>query len=97
MFGDHSVISVPRSTPLQHIELAKAYVEAASKAQDSEIALRLCHDAEVTLSHVKKPRGAEDPNLRDGVATTFVELGKVLDKLNHQAEARTFREKAELR
>jgi hypothetical protein len=64
-----SIISSPlRSLSLQQtLDLANIYLENACKTPDPNVALVLCHDTEVTLSHVKKvAKNVEDKVIREG-------------------------------
>ncbi|KAF9346027.1 hypothetical protein BGX34_004272, partial [Mortierella sp. NVP85] len=96
VFG--GIVTSPRgSLSLQQsLELANVYLENASKAQDPDIALVLCHDTEVSLSQVKKGvRHADDQFLREGIATAYIDLGRVLDSRGHHNEAQASYKKAE--
>ena len=96
VFG--SVISSPRgSLSLQQaLDLANIYLENARNTLDPKIALVLCHDTEVSLSHVKKvAKHVEDKAVREGIATAYVQLGELLHEQGHQNEALTFYKKSE--
>ncbi|KAG0228280.1 hypothetical protein BGX31_006629 [Mortierella sp. GBA43] len=87
------VISSPRSLlPSQALDLANIYLENAGKVTDSEIALVLCHDTEVSLSQAKK---TADQSVIDGVAATYSGLGKQLKELGRDSEAQAIYRKAE--
>ncbi|KAI8348169.1 hypothetical protein B0O80DRAFT_429867 [Mortierella sp. GBAus27b] len=83
----------PRSLlPSQALDLANVYLENAGKATDSEIALVLCHDTEVSLSQAKKNA---DQSVIDGIAETYGGLGKQLEELRRDNEAQAIYKKAE--
>ncbi|KAG0228281.1 hypothetical protein BGX31_006630 [Mortierella sp. GBA43] len=87
------IISAPRSLlPSQALDLANVYLENAGKATDSEIALVLCHDTEVSLSQAKKNA---DQSVIDGIAETYGGLGKQLEELRRDNEAQAIYKKAE--
>ncbi|KAF9346155.1 hypothetical protein BGX34_004139, partial [Mortierella sp. NVP85] len=96
VFG--SVISSPRaSLSLQQaLELANIYLENARKTQDPKLALVLCHDTEVSLSHVKKvAKHVEDNTMREGIASAYIGLGELLHEQGLQDEAQAFYKKSE--
>ncbi|KAF9926355.1 hypothetical protein BGZ65_007323, partial [Modicella reniformis] len=96
VFGN--VVSSPRGSlsPQQSLELANVYLEGANKAKDSDVALVLCHDTEVSLYQAKKGvKRAEDQTLREGVATAYIELGRALDSRGRQTEAQSSYKKGE--
>jgi hypothetical protein len=61
-----TIISPPRGalTPQQVLHLANFYLENAHKETDLNVLLVLCHDAEVSLSHVKRAKYTEDKDAR---------------------------------
>ncbi|KAI8348104.1 hypothetical protein B0O80DRAFT_429814 [Mortierella sp. GBAus27b] len=94
----NSVISSPRGdlSPKQLLELANIYLEHASRIHDSGVALVLCHDTEVTLSQAKKAaRHTEDQILRLEIASTYIELGRLLESQGHRDTAHVFFKKSE--
>lgn len=96
VFG--TIISSPRGglSLQQALHLAKVYLENARKETDSEIALVLCHDTEVTLSQVKRAaKNHENQSMREGIATVYIGLCELLERHGHQAEARAFYKKSE--
>ncbi|KAF9350163.1 hypothetical protein BGX34_001378 [Mortierella sp. NVP85] len=96
VFG--SIISSPRgSLSLQQaLDLTNIYLENARNTRDPTIALVLCHDTEVSLSHVKRAaKYTGDKTMREGIATAYIELGDLLDKQGHRDEAQIFRKKSE--
>jgi hypothetical protein len=96
VFG--SIISSPRASLSLHqvLDLANVYLENARKAQDPSIALVLCHDTEVSLSHVKRAaKHTEDKAMREGIAMVYIGLGELLNNQGHQDEAKAFYKKSE--
>jgi hypothetical protein len=72
----------------QALELTNLYLENAYKIADHDIALVLCHEAEVALSQAKSankkihapPEDTHYQVLRDGVAAAYIDLGKLLER-----------------
>ena len=67
-----SIISSPRGSLSLHqvLDLANIYLENARKTLDPNVALVLCHDTEVSLSHVKRAaKNTEDKAMREGIST----------------------------
>jgi hypothetical protein len=96
VFG--SVISSSRGnlSLQQAIHLANVYLESASKSTDLDILLVLCHDAEVSLSQVKKAaKITENKAMREGVATVYIRLGDLLGHHGHGNEAQAFYKKSD--
>ncbi|KAF9362623.1 hypothetical protein BGX34_005809, partial [Mortierella sp. NVP85] len=94
----HSIVSSPRGNlSLQHVlDLANIYLENASKAQHSDIALVLCHDTELALSQARKAaKRIKDQTLLQGIATAYMGLGRELDNRGHNNEAQESYKKAE--
>jgi hypothetical protein len=96
VFG-HFVSSPRGSLSLQQtLNLANIYLENAKSVQDPDIALVLCHDAEVSLTQARKgARHAEDPITSDSIATAYISLGRVLNSRGHTNEAMASYKKAE--
>jgi hypothetical protein len=75
----------------QALELSNLYLENAYKTGDHDIVLVLCHEAEAALSQAKsaskklyiQPGDAEHQAMRDGVATAYVDLNKLLERQGH--------------
>jgi len=75
----------------QALELSNLYLENAYKAVDHDIALVLCHEAEAALSQAKsaskklhiQPGDTEYQAMRDGIATAYVDLNKLLEHKGH--------------
>jgi hypothetical protein len=95
VFG--SIISSPRGSLSLHqvLDLANVYLDNARKAQDPSIALVLCHDTEVSLSHVKRAKHTEDKAMREGIAMVYIGLGDLLNNQDHPEEAKAFYKKSE--
>ncbi|KAI8345101.1 hypothetical protein B0O80DRAFT_429781 [Mortierella sp. GBAus27b] len=80
----------------QALELAKVYLENARNADDSNIAMVLCHDTKVSLSQAKKViKRAKNPALIEGIASTYDDLGKQQETRGHDKEAQSSYKKAE--
>lgn len=87
----------------QALELSNIYLENAYKTTDRNIALVLCHEAEVALSQAKSaskkyPSHPDDighQTLREGVATAYIDLGKLMERQGYQGEAQSICKKAE--
>ncbi|KAF9352290.1 hypothetical protein BGX34_012226, partial [Mortierella sp. NVP85] len=87
----------------QALELSNIYLENAYRTTDNDIALVLCHEAEVALSQTKNAskKSPVHPNddghqaLRKGVAAAYIDLGKLLGKWGYQDEAQAVCKKAE--
>lgn len=86
----------------QALELTNVYLENAYKSKDPDVALALCHDAEVALSQAKtaskkypdRPNDTEYKILRDGVASAYIDLGSYLNRRGYQKEATALHKKA---
>ncbi|KAK3807695.1 MAG: WD40-repeat-containing domain protein [Benniella sp.] len=77
------------------LELANIYLDHAEKAQDPDIALVLCHDAEVSLFQAKRAaKHGDDLAVRQGIATAYIELGRALELRGHRNEAQAIFKKA---
>ncbi|KAF9924898.1 hypothetical protein BGZ65_008083, partial [Modicella reniformis] len=84
----------------QSLELTNIYLENAYKTKDKDIALVLCHDAEIALIQAKnaiktQTKDVGDQTLREGVAAAYIDLGKLLESLGYQNEAQALCKKAE--
>jgi hypothetical protein len=96
LFG--GIISSPRDilSPTQALELAGIYLDNARKTADPHIALTLCHDTEVSLSQAARGlKRLKYPVLREGIATTYAQLGWLLKSRRLHDEADAFYKKAE--
>jgi hypothetical protein len=95
VFG--SIVSSPLGSlsPQQALDLAHLYLENASNANDRDIALVLCHDTEVSLSQAKKAvKHVKDQEVIDGIATVYIDLGRLLERHSHDSEAQAIYKKA---
>ncbi|KAK3805020.1 MAG: autophagy protein Apg9-domain-containing protein [Benniella sp.] len=96
LFG--SVVSSPRDIllPTHALELANIYLENARRATDPYVALTLCHDTEVSLSQTKGPSKRHELQVvREGVATAYIKLGRLLNTHGRRDEAQACYKKAE--
>jgi hypothetical protein len=96
MFGN--IVSSPRAslTPQKALELANIYLENAFNAVDSDIALVLCYDAEVSLIQAKKSAKYDrNQTVTKGIATAYIGLGKLLETLHLGGGAQASFQKAE--
>jgi len=98
MFG--SIVSSPRGSlsSQKALELANVYLETAFNAVDSDIALVLCHDTEVSLFQAKKSvKNDKSPTVTKGIANAYIGLGKLLESRGHVGGAQASFRKAEKR
>jgi thymidylate kinase len=87
----------------QALELTNVYLENAYRTRDPDVALVLCHDAEVALSQAKKANRKHGTHTNDtkyqelqaGVATAFIDLGKYLERRGYKSESVAICKKAE--
>ncbi|KAF9353487.1 hypothetical protein BGX34_011533, partial [Mortierella sp. NVP85] len=96
VFG--SIVSSPRGslTPQKALELANVYLETAFNANDSDIALVLCHDTELSLSQARKSvKHDKTQEVTKGIAKTYIGLGKLLENRGHVDGAQASFKKAE--
>ncbi|KAI8348224.1 WD40-repeat-containing domain protein [Mortierella sp. GBAus27b] len=96
VFG--TIISSPRASLSLHqvLEVANTYLDNARNATDSTIALVFCHDAELSLSQLKKAvKHSSDKDTREDIAVIYASLGKLLDIHGHQEDAQAFYKKSE--
>jgi hypothetical protein len=71
-------------------------LENARQVKDTKISLVLCHDTEVSLSQAKRAaKYTDDPTLNEGIATSYIGLGKLLHDRGHHVEAQTSFKKAQ--
>ncbi|KAF9362227.1 hypothetical protein BGX34_006568 [Mortierella sp. NVP85] len=92
------IVSSPRGdlTSQQTLELANIYLENAFNAADSDIALVLCHDTEVSLSQAKKVvKQEKNLAVTEGITIAYIGLGKLLEKHGHVRGAEASFKKAE--
>ncbi|KAF9365999.1 hypothetical protein BGX34_006884, partial [Mortierella sp. NVP85] len=97
-FSSRSTLS-----PRQALKLANNIcLDNARQAKDSEVALQLCDDAEVALSHVKRASKAPSVRLDDQqtlfkeIADVYIGLGKLQDGLGQSDKAQANYKRAEL-
>ncbi|KAI8362473.1 hypothetical protein B0O80DRAFT_483234 [Mortierella sp. GBAus27b] len=94
----NTVLSSPRQglSSKQILKLAYVYLENACVSTDPDIALVLCHDAEVSLNLAKRTaKKSEDKAIREEIATVYIGLGDLLTNQGHQEEAQAFFKKSE--
>ncbi|KAF9345014.1 hypothetical protein BGX34_005106, partial [Mortierella sp. NVP85] len=95
VFG--SIVSSPRGSlsSQQALELANVYLETAFNATDSDIALVLCHDTEVSLSQARKSvKYEKSPTVAKEIVTAYIGLGKLLESRGHASSAQASFKKA---
>ncbi|KAI8355279.1 hypothetical protein B0O80DRAFT_425789 [Mortierella sp. GBAus27b] len=96
LFGH--IISSPRGhlSLRQTLRLINVYLENASKEQDPDVAMVLCHDTEVSLSQAKKlAKRSKNQAVHKDIGAAYKELGKVLESKGYGIEARASYQKAE--
>jgi hypothetical protein len=96
VFG--SVVTSPLGSlsPQQALELANVYLENAYNARDSDIALVLCRDTEVSLFQAKKAsKNANNQVVVEGIASTYIDLSRLLESHGYGTEAKTICKKGE--
>jgi hypothetical protein len=96
VFG--GIVSSPRASlsGQQALELANLYLENANNASDGDISLVLCHDTEVALYQAKKSiKHSDNPGFANGIITTYIDLGKLLQKRGYETMAQVSYKKAE--
>ncbi|KAF9931765.1 hypothetical protein BGZ65_004738, partial [Modicella reniformis] len=90
-------------SPHQSLELTNVYLENAYKTMDKGIALVLCRDAEATLIQAKSATKKHPIHLKDvgskilkeGIASAYIDLGKLLHGHGYRVEAQAICKKAE--
>ncbi|KAF9355436.1 hypothetical protein BGX34_010485, partial [Mortierella sp. NVP85] len=100
-----SIVPTPKDglSLRQALALSQVYLENAYRTTDHDIALVLCHDTEFALTQAKNankrhplpPGDPEYKNLRDGIASAYIDLGKLLEKQGFSAVAQAICKKAE--
>ncbi|KAG0006776.1 hypothetical protein BGZ65_003913 [Modicella reniformis] len=86
----------------QALEITDIYLKNASKSKDQDIALILCHDAEVALAQAKSaskkvlthPKDDEEKDLREGMAAAYINIGNLLELQEYRDEAQLIYKKA---
>ncbi|KAG0348636.1 hypothetical protein BGZ54_004563, partial [Gamsiella multidivaricata] len=89
-------------SPQKELEVANILLEIARNTNDTGISLQFCSDAEAALSRMKRatkktlasPQSGVDQTLRDGIASAYLEHGKLLNNLGHSEMAQTSYKKA---
>ncbi|KAG0221405.1 hypothetical protein BGX31_009919 [Mortierella sp. GBA43] len=87
----------------QALELSNLYLENAYKTVDQDIVLVLCHEAEMALIQAKsankrdplRSNNSEYQGLCDGVATAYIDLGKLLERQGYRDVSQAICKKAE--
>jgi hypothetical protein len=87
----------------QALELCNAYLDCAFNTTDRDIALLLCHDADLALSQAKSAEKRFPNHLKDnsyltwrrGIATAYIDLGKLLELQGYGDEASLMCKKTE--
>ncbi|KAG0200122.1 hypothetical protein BGX31_004114, partial [Mortierella sp. GBA43] len=87
----------------QALELCNFYLEGAFKTVDRDIALLLCHDAEVSLSQAKNadkqyPDHLKDTRyqaMRNEIAAAYIDLGELVELQGFGDKAELIRKKSE--
>lgn len=95
VFGITASSPLSSLSPQQALELACVYLGNACNANDPDIALVLCHDADASLSHAGKAvKRARDKIVIDRIASAYIDLGKLLDCHGRSSEAQASYKKA---
>lgn len=92
-----SIVSTPLGSlsPQQALQLANVYLDNACNINDPDISLVLCHDTKVSLSHARKVvKHSKNPTIVEGLATAYIDLGKLLERNGHVTEAQSSYKKA---
>ncbi|KAK3827431.1 MAG: WD40-repeat-containing domain protein [Benniella sp.] len=87
----------------QSLELASICISNARTTKDFVVAQELCHDAETSLSRIKKTslptlaslKSTEDQNLHERVTTTYSDLGELQVSLGRNDKAQASYKNAE--
>jgi hypothetical protein len=87
----------------QALELCNVYLEAAFQTTDRDIALLLCHDTKVALSHAKSADKRTPNHLKDAryqtcrseIAAAYIDLAKLLEFQGYGTEAELMCKKTE--
>ncbi|KAI8598847.1 hypothetical protein EDD21DRAFT_356000 [Dissophora ornata] len=82
-------------TPQEALDIACSHLENARKAKSSGLALTFCNNADSALARIRtsvrktfvSSSCAEDRILCNEIATTYFELGKLLDGLGRRTKA----------
>ncbi|KAI8597832.1 hypothetical protein EDD21DRAFT_407304, partial [Dissophora ornata] len=84
-------------SPQEALEEANSHLENARKAKSSGLALTYCNDAQTALSRIRRSVrkalvlsvSVEDQAIRNEIASTYFELGELLENLKHRDKAQT--------
>ncbi|KAI8594744.1 hypothetical protein EDD21DRAFT_409602, partial [Dissophora ornata] len=84
-------------SPETALEAAKSHLEKARGTNNSELALTYCSDAQTALDRIRtsvrkalvSSVSAEDRAMCNKIASTYFELGELLDNLNRRSKAQT--------
>jgi len=97
-----SIVPTPKSalSSLHALKLSNIYLENATRTADNkndhDIALMLCHNAEVALSQVRSAnKKAGYPTVLGDMIAAYNNLSNLLQRLGYEAEARKLRNKTE--
>lgn len=83
-------------TPQRYLELANSHLENAYSANNPDIAVELCRDAEDKLSKARKGvKKVQNQTVEEDIATAYVSLGKLLESHGFVNESRACFKKAE--
>ncbi|KAI8601485.1 hypothetical protein EDD21DRAFT_353638 [Dissophora ornata] len=82
--------------PAAALEVAKVHLKNARETENSELALTFCGEAITALSRIRRSvrktlvasSCAEDRSLRNEIAATYLEFGRLLDRLESRSKAK---------
>ena len=95
VFGSFVVSPLGSLSPQQALVLANVYLDNAWNINDTDIALVLCHDTEVSLSRAKKAaKHFENQIVIGDIADAYASLGKLLEERGHGGGAQASYKKA---
>lgn len=94
------MVMFTRLTTRQLLERANYHIENAGRTTDSKVASVLCDDAVSTLSRVRLaadwvPKYADDHDLREGIASAYLALGRVQVQWEEHEDAKVSNKKAD--
>jgi len=96
MFGTVIPSTLSSLSPEQALELANVYLEKGYSARDPDVAFVLCHETEASLLHAKKAaRSAKNQTVIEGIATAYIDLGRLLEIHKHGNESQAIYKKGE--
>ncbi|KAI8597132.1 hypothetical protein EDD21DRAFT_357537 [Dissophora ornata] len=84
-------------SPQVALDLTNVHLENARKAKGSELALTYCNEAQKTLARIRtsvrkalvSSVSVEDRAIRNEIASTYFELGELLENLKHRDKPQT--------